>query len=94
MSDKFKNIHVDKDTIITFESIMKFDKYDVLYQMWSFDGINAKSIIFVSSDVESLSDEELKSYVAKSEIVSNKDKITLSRKKDHTFVNFDFEVED
>ncbi len=93
MSGKFKNVPVEKETTIIFELAAKLDDYDILHQKWSFDGIYAQSIIFVSSDIEHLSDEELKTFVVKSEIISNKTSITLSRKKDFTFVNFDFRIE-
>jgi len=93
MSDKFNNVPKDDDTKILFESVVKFDKNDVLYQKWYFDGIYAQSIIFKSSDIALMNDEDLKKHVASSEIVENKNRLTISRKDGFTFVNFDFEVD-
>jgi len=92
MSNKFDNVPKDDDTKILFESVIKFDKNDVLYQKWYFDGIYAQSIIFESSDIAFMDDEDLKKYVASSDIVQNKSQFTISRKDRYTFVNFDFEV--
>jgi len=39
MNEKFKNIPVDDDTKIIFESTMKFEENDILYQKWFWDGV-------------------------------------------------------
>ncbi len=95
MLEKFKNVPVEEDTNIIAESTMKFGEQDILYQKWSWDGIVGESIIFVADDVKHLSDAELKSYVAESDIVTQKDKVTLSRgKTEYAFINFNFVASD
>jgi len=49
MSQKFDDVPVEKDTRILFRHPAKFGKYDVLYEMWSWGGIQAESIIFVTA---------------------------------------------
>jgi len=89
--ERFKNVPIDNDTKILFESIMKFGGEDILYQKWRFDGIVGESIIFMTKDVGNMSDKELIEYAATSDIVTNKSSITISSNNGtYTFVNFNF----
>jgi hypothetical protein len=97
MNEKFQNIPLDDDTLILFESPMKMGDLDCVFQTWRFDNIQGSSLIFYSSDLEFKSHDELKTWVSESEIIQNKEKITLSTDpNDHpyTFVNFDFKTLD
>jgi len=49
MSDKFRNVPVEKDTRIIFSQEVKFGTCDVLYQKWSWEGVTAESIILILS---------------------------------------------
>ena len=93
MSDKFDNIPVEKDTRILFSSPMKFDPFDIVYQKWSWEGITAESIIFMSEDVAEMSDEELEQMVQSSPIVTDDLGVTISRGEVYTFVNFNFVID-
>ena len=59
MTQKFDGVPVDKDTRILFRHPAKLGKYDVLYEMWSWESIKAESIIFVTDDVSEITDDEL-----------------------------------
>ena len=65
MNNKFTAVPIEKGTNILFELNATLDDYDVLYQMWSWDGVAAESFIFLSSDIADLTDEELKALVAR-----------------------------
>jgi len=94
MNEKFKNIPVDDDTKIIFESTMKFEENDILYQKWFWDGIYGESIIFIADDVKHLNDDKLKKYVAMSDMVENKDKVTVGQRRDeYVFASFNFKTE-
>jgi hypothetical protein len=41
---------------------MLLGDYDVLYQMWNWDGITTDSFIFLSSDIYNLTDVEVKTH--------------------------------
>jgi len=69
MRNKFKDVPVDEDTRIQFRNEAKLGNYDVLYEIWSWEGISAESIIFASDDVSDLTDEELEQEVRKSPLV-------------------------
>ena len=90
MQNRFKDVPQDSNTVIMFESPMKFEDNDILYQKWASDGIMAESVIFVSNDIKDMSDEELEEYVRSSDIVNFDSQITISRAKEYSFVNFNF----
>ena len=95
MNEKFKNVPTDDETTILFESTMKFGDLDILYQKWHWDNIYAQSIVFVEEDIKTMTDDELKEYVKESDIIKDKNKITMSRDKDgFTFINFNFQTEE
>lgn len=91
---KFDNVPVEKDTRILFRKVRKLGEYDVLYEIWSWDGINAESVIFANDDVNGLEDSEIEELVKKYGSFKKGSGITLKREKSgYTFVNFNFEVE-
>jgi len=93
MTDKFKNVPVEKDTRILFRIEAKLGGYDVLYERWSWEGISAESLIFVNDDVPDLTDEELEQEVRKSPLVKKESAVTIKRlDAGYTFVNFNFET--
>ena len=92
MQNRFKDVPQDSNTVIIFESPMKFEDNDILYQKWASDGIMAESIIFISNDIKEMSNEELEKYVRSSDIVNSDSQITISRGEKYCFVNFNFEV--
>lgn len=92
MTGKFDSVPVEKDTKIILSQQMMFGEYEILYQKWFWDGIYGESIIFLSEDISTVSDEELETIIKSSPIVKSDSKITMSRlKTDYTFVNFNFE---
>jgi len=93
VSGKFKNVPIDPDTDILFYKITKIDKYDVLYQIWNWDGIKSESIIFEDDDVKDLSEDEIREIVKTSLFLKDKESnMTFSQSgSGYTFVNFNFE---
>ena len=67
--------------------------YDVLYQKWHYDGVNAESLIFEDKDVSGLDDNEIEMNVRTSPLLSENSQITLVRSSGFTFVNFNFLTE-
>jgi hypothetical protein len=51
MSERFANVPIDSDTRILTQFEARLDEQEVLYQKWSWDGITAESIIFVTHDI-------------------------------------------
>jgi hypothetical protein len=95
MTDKFKEVPIEEGTKIIFRNEAKLGEYDILYEMWRWDGITAESVIFMSEDVVNVTDNDLKSEIRMSPLLKDKDsQITLKRSSSgFTFVNFNFKVE-
>jgi len=91
MSDKFKEVPVEKDTKIMFRKETKLGKYDVLYESWIWDSVMAESFIFDDKDIENLSDDELILMITSSGILGAGSRVLINRSDSgYTFVNFNF----
>jgi hypothetical protein len=91
MESDFDAVPVEDDTLILFEQEASLSGRDVLYQKWIWDGIEGESIIFLSSDVSGLSDDELRAEVRSSPLVEKGSQLTVKRSETaYAFVNFNF----
>jgi len=90
MNEKFNDIPVEADTKIEFSSPMKWGEYDIVYQKWSWDGIRAESIIFLTEDLKAMDDKALEADVRDGPLVKQDSQITIRRLEKFTFVNFNF----
>ncbi len=93
MRKLFQNVPVEKGTRIHFEEEMNIGEIHVLYQMWSWDGVRAESVVFQSHDVQNLSDVEVQEFVKKkfADKLQIEGAMTISRSSSgFTFVNFNF----
>lgn len=90
---KFENVKTDEDTVITSQVECMFGDYDVLYQKWIYDGIDAESLIFCNDDIATSPLNDLVDDVRKSPLVNDSNKeITTSVNEQYTFVNFNFKT--
>jgi hypothetical protein len=93
MSKKFDDVPVEEDTRIMFRQEARLGKFDVLYEMWSWEGISAESIIFANDDIADMTDNDLEREVRKSPLVKKESEITIKRlDAGFAFVNFNFET--
>jgi hypothetical protein len=91
MNDKFKGVPVDPDTRVFKRSPTSVGGYEALHERWSFDGVKAESLVFLSADIADVSDETLEKLVRETEGVDTGSQITLKRSESgFTFVNFNF----
>jgi len=90
MNEKFNNIPLEPDTKIQFSSPMKWGDLDIVYQKWSWGGIRAESIIFLTEDVKDMNDKALEDEVREGPLVRKDSKVTIKRGDEFTFVNFNF----
>lgn len=91
MSSKFDNIPNDPDTNILLSQEVLLGKYDILYQMWTWNGIKAHSFIFTNDDVKGLTKEDIIKLAKSSPLLKYDTKITFSKlDSGYTFVNFNF----
>lgn len=91
MKDKFKDLPVEEDTQIIISAEAQIGTYDVIYQKWYWDGINAESVIFFNEDIKELTAEQIKHEVALcKELVKENSQMTYRKGERYTFVNFNF----
>lgn len=87
----YTDVPVDEDTVVKYETNVKVNGINGLYQTWSFEGVIGSSLIFQNEDVEDLSDEELKALAERNMLVGENG-ITVKRTEKYTFVNFNFSI--
>mgnify|MGYP000296850528 FL=1 len=89
---KFDNVPTEADTAITLSLESKFGEYDVLYQQWIWDGIQANSLIFDNDDIADIELQSLIEEVRNSPLVNDASKeLTIKSGEYFTFINFNFE---
>ena len=91
MKNRFNTVPVETDTRILYQQEGKLDEFDVRYEIWRWDGIEAESIIFLNDDVSGLTEQEIEKIVRTSPIVKEGSVMTLNRSTDFIFCNFNFE---
>jgi hypothetical protein len=90
---KFDNVPTEEDTAITLSLESKFGEYDVLYQQWIWDGIQANSLIFDNDDIAHIRCEQLVEEVRNSPLVNDTGaELQVKKNKLYTFISFNFEV--
>ena len=83
ISSKFTNIKVEDDTKILSREEMKLGDYDVMHEIWVWEGIQAESLIFFNEDISDLNEEEILKLVGK-------EHATYQKAEEYTFVNYNF----
>ena len=91
MINRFNTVPIEPDTRILYQKQGKFCGFDIRYEYWSWDGIEAESIIFSNDDVEDLTDQEIERLVRTSPMVKEDSAMTLNRSDSgFTYCNFNF----
>jgi len=94
LTNKFTAVPIEQDTNILFQLNATLEDFDVLYQVWSWDGVTAESFIFLSSDISDLTDDEVKTLAKSSPMIKADSDLTMVRHEDgYTFVNFNFKAD-
>jgi hypothetical protein len=86
----FEKRVIEEDTRILSTTYLNQDGYDLLVEQWFWDGIKAKSLIFISDKIKDQSDLEVENLARKILQLPDDKSATLKRKADFTFFNFDF----
>ena len=88
--DKFENLKTESDTILLMRELNTFHGFDIMMELWIYEGIEAQSVIFYKKDVKSLTDEELKNMIKEH---YKTESVTISRMdSDYVFLNFNFVI--
>lgn len=90
---KFENLPVEFDTKVISREQIKILNYDAMHEIWSWDGIKGESIIFVTEEINELSENGIIDLVKSAFQIEDISQVTISQgKSDYTFVNLNFEV--
>lgn len=89
---EFSGISNDKDTITVARFEAKLDDIDTLYEKWVWGEIQGESFIFHADDVCHLDDAGLIAFAKESPMVKPDSKITISRKNEFIYLNFNFQL--
>jgi hypothetical protein len=86
------NRPIEEDTTIQMEHIVDLPILGTkaLMELWSWDGIQGSSVIFLEKDVEHLSDEELIAKASEDLSALKEGEYTIKRVKDYVYINFNF----
>lgn len=91
MSEKFEGVPVESDTTILYEQEAMLGDYEVLYQKWIWEGVEAESMIFVTEDIAEFNEREIEEIVRESPMVKQESKVTIKiSESGYCFVNFNF----
>jgi hypothetical protein len=89
----FSDVPLDPDTTILAQKEVEIGNLPALYQLWSWEGVLAASVIFHGDDVDGVSDEALLQMVQNSYTIPPEDKTTIKRGTEgYVFVNFNFRL--
>ncbi len=83
---------IEEDTAIQMEHIVDFQalKTKALMELWSWDGIQGSSVIFLAEDVSDLDDEELVEKASLDLKALKTEQYTIKRKENYVYINFGF----
>lgn len=59
VKENFQNVPIDKETTIIYHEYIKIGEYNARIERWSWDGIQASSLIFLKEEVIHLTNSEL-----------------------------------
>lgn len=87
------NRPLESDTKIISQALVTFEECSGLFEKWNWDGITAKSLIFLKSDVDNYDKKELIPRLFKQMAMELDPKYTYIENGDYVFINFGFEVD-
>ena len=92
---KFDDVPTEDETRILISKNAKWGDFDTLYQIWTWAGVQAESLIFLTKDISMIPESELLEDIRSSAMVKDKDtEITCKTTSKFTFFNFNFIVDD
>jgi len=86
---KFESVPLEEDVTMITQLDTNFGEYDVRYEKWSWDGIVAESLIFLTEDIANITDSEIIEQIRNSTLSPKSDE-KIKRGEEFTFVNFNF----
>lgn len=93
IKNKFKDVKFEPDTKLLFFDYLIIDGLDCKYEIWSWDGIQGESLIFLKEDLKNFEKSFFETIVKKLKKENNlKLDITLKSSNQYFYVNFGFKI--
>lgn len=93
MNERFSGVRTDEDTKVLSRTETMFGPYEAIHERWQFEAIKAESIILISEDVSTVTNDELERALRTSELIQLGSTVTIARAgSGYTFINFNFLV--
>ncbi len=88
---KFSDIPKDSGMKLLKNAAIQIASYDAVHQRWIMDGIKGESVVFLETDVSTISDEGLTSMVMELDLANTGSQSTIVRNSSgFAFVNLNF----
>lgn len=94
MTDNFDTLSTESDTHLASRSAYELAGMPARHEKWSWEGIAGESIVLLSQDAQQHDDETLKQMVREAFSLPQDAPMTLERRDDFTYINFNFVVDD
>ncbi len=89
--DRFKSVPVEPGTRVHHQELIRVGEHQALHQWWSWEGIKAESLVFLTADVQGLGEQRLKSLLVDNGLADSSASITYKQDDSgFTFINFNF----
>ena len=86
----FSSLKSDGETLIYDRCLNIIGDYHAAHEWWEWDGIKGESYVFLTNEVEKLTDQALVLLIKSHLNVLDIGSFTISRGKNFTFFNFNF----
>ena len=84
---------MDEDTHILSTQFLQANGIPILVEAWNSSGIRAKSAVFLADTVSEFDNADLRRLLMEQAGLNLEGTVTIARKGDHVFVNFNFVLE-
>ena len=84
---------IEEDTLVIAQVIVRFEEIVGLFEKWSWDGISAKSLIFLKDDFNNFNNKEFIPKLFDQMKMDYDPNLTFKESGEYVFINFGFEVE-
>lgn len=94
MTDRFAHVPMEDDTTVLSQEKIRFGDLEALHQKWSWDGVTAESLIFLSADLAGLETSAVIDRVRTFASLEEETEVTVKCTDcGHTFVNFNVDCD-
>lgn len=83
---------VEEGTNVLSETVIIFEEFKALFEVWSWEGISATSLVYLKDDAMKFNKEELIDSLFRQMQMPRDPKLTYKEFGEYVFLNFNFEI--